>query len=208
MELVVGTKKWSSWSMRPWLVLRRAGIDFQDTLVPLREFDASEAEIGKHSPSNRVPVLKDRGVTIWDSLAICEYLAETLPQAKLWPEDQIARALGRSAAEMHSGFAALRDECPMALDVAPMVKALSADAAKDVRRIVASLADLLTCFGGPFLLGEWSITDAFYTPVASRFRTYGIDLAAHGDNGAVAAYCRRLLETPEFLAWESDALAE
>jgi glutathione S-transferase len=108
---------------------------------------------------------------------------------------------------MHSGFAALRQECPMDLAAQPSPLALSEAAAKDVRRIVALWTGMLTRFGGPFLAGDWSIADAFYTPVATRFRTYAVDLAAHGDDGAAAAYAERLLATPEFRAWEAEALA-
>ncbi len=211
MEMVIGTRKWSTWSMRPWLVAKRAGVPFVETLITLRqENDMTTAEILPHSPSGLVPALKtDGGLTIVDSLAICEYLHEAFPAAKLWPDDPAARALGRSAAaEMHAGFAALRAECPMALDIEPERRLLSEPTAKNVRRIVGLWTELLARFGGPFLVGEWSIADAFYTPVASRFRTYEVNLAAHGDGGAAAAYAERLLGTPEFLTWEAAARAE
>jgi glutathione S-transferase len=207
MEIVVGTRKWSTWSLRPWLALKRTGEPFTETVVELRHAELSEAEIRKHSPSGLVPVLKDGDLTIWDSLAICEYLAERYPAAKLWPEDPVPRALGRSAAaEMHSGFVPLRRECPMELDTRRTVE-ISEDTASNIRRIVELWTQLLTRFGGPFLVGEWSIADAFYTPVATRFRTYGIDLAAYGDDGRCAAYAERLLQTPEYLEWERAALA-
>lgn len=203
MELVIGTKRWSTWSLRPWLVLKRSGLAFSETLVELRqENNASEAEIRVHSPSGLVPVLKDGGLTIWDSLAICEYVAEKAPG--LWPADSVARALARAAtAEMHSGFASLRGECPMALEAEPKPTELSPATQKDIRRIVTVWNELLGRFGGPFLAGEWSIADAFYTPVATRFRTYGVKLSDHGDSGAAGEYGQRLLETPEFLAWEA-----
>lgn len=207
MEIVVGTKKWSSWSLRPWLALKRTGQPFKETVIELRQAGASEAEIAKHSPSHLVPALKDGDLVVWDSLAICEYLAETFPAAKLWPQDAALRALGRSAAaEMHSGFTSLRGECPMALEVAPAAVAISEATQKDVRKIVERWNQLLKRSGGPFLLGDWSIADAFYTPVATRFRTYGIHLSDYGDTGAAGAYCERLLQTPEFLAWEADSL--
>lgn len=207
MRLVIGTKAWSTWSMRPWLVARRAGVAFDEIEVTLRQADnQSAAEIAPHSPSGLVPALRDGDLVIVDSLAICEYLAEQSPG--LWPADRTARALARSAtAEMHSGFAALRRECPMDLAAAPAPLALSDDAAKDVRRIVALWRGMLDRFGGPFLAGDWSIADAFYTPVATRFRTYRVDLGAHGDDGAAAAYGERLLGAPEFRAWEAAALA-
>jgi glutathione S-transferase len=204
MEIVIGTKRWSTWSLRPWLALKRAGIPFTEILVTLRQGEATSAEIGKISPSKLAPALKDGDLVVWDSLAICEYLAETYPEAKLWPADPALRALARSAAaEMHSGFQALRGECPMALDEAPRKLELSEATQKDVRKIVERWEQLLVRSGGPFLLGEWSIADAFFTPVASRFRTYGVDLS-----GDAKAYAERLLTTPEFLEWERDAIAE
>jgi glutathione S-transferase len=207
MEIVVGTKKWSSWSLRPWLALRHTGEPFTETLVQLRHAEQSEAEIRKHSPSGLVPCLKDGEVVVWDSLAICEYLAERFPAAKLWPADPAARALGRSAAaEMHSGFASLRGECPMELDTVKVAE-LSEATQKNVRRIVELWSGLLDRFGGPFLVGEWSIADAFYTPVATRFRGYGVHLSDYGDDGRCGEYAQRLLETPEFIEWERAALA-
>jgi glutathione S-transferase len=193
--------------MRPWLVARRAGVAFDEVEVQLRQADnQSAAEIAPHSPSGLVPALRDGDLVIADSLAICEYLAEQAPG--LWPADRAARALARSAtAEMHAGFAALRRECPMDLAAEPSPLALSVDAAKDVRRIVALWTGMLDRFGGPFLAGDWSIADAFYTPVATRFRTYAVDLAALGDDGRAAAYASRLLATPEFKAWEAEALS-
>jgi glutathione S-transferase len=206
MEIVVGTKKWSSWSLRPWLALKHTGEAFKETLVELRQVGLAD-EIAKHSPSQLVPVLKDGDLVVWDSLAICEYLAEKFPQARLWPADPTLRALGRSAAaEMHSGFSSLRGECPMELETRKSV-AISEATQNDVRRIVERWTQLLKRSGGPFLLGEWSIADAFYTPVATRFRTYGVHLSDYGDAGPAGAYCERLLQTPEYLAWEADALA-
>ncbi|MDO8380340.1 glutathione S-transferase family protein [Phenylobacterium sp.] len=205
MELVIGTKRWSSWSMRPWLVLKRSGTPFTETLVDLRQENNQTYEaIRPLSKSGLVPALKHGDLLVWDSLAICEYLAEKLPAAKLWPADPVARALGRSAAaEMHSGFQALRQECPMALEIAPRAVALSEAATRNVARVTELFDDLLGKFGGPFLLGDWSIADAFYAPVATRFRTYGIKV-----DGAAGAYVERLLATPEVLAWEAAAKAE
>ena len=204
MEIVVGTKKWSSWSLRPWLALKRTGETFKETLVTLRQGEASDAEIARYSPSHLVPVLKDGELVVWDSLAICEYLAEKFPAANLWPADLALRALARSAAaEMHSGFTSLRGECPMALEAVPRSVAISEATQKDVRKIVERWNQLLKRSGGPFLLGEWSIADAFYTPVASRFRTYGVHLSDYGDTGPAGAYGERLLQAPEFLAWEA-----
>lgn len=210
MELVVGTKRWSTWSLRPWLALKHTGATFTETLVGLRQDEGrTEAAILPHSPSGLVPVLKDGGLTVWDSLAICEYLAEKFPAAKLWPDDPAMRAMARAAAsEMHSGFQSLRGECPMALEAEPKVTTLSEATQKNVRRIVALWSDLLSRSGGPFLAGEWSIADAFYTPVATRFRTYGVHLSDYGDDGSCGAYATRLLATPEFREWEAAARAE
>ena len=205
MEIVIGTKNWSTWSLRPWLVLKRCNVDFVETLVPLR-WDTSSEAIAVHSPTGLVPVLKDGALTIWDSLAICEYLNDRFPEAKLWPADPTARALARSAtAEMHSGFGPLRKECPMEVDAVRTVE-LSPAAEANIRRIVSLWAQLRQTYQaqGPFLVGSWSIADAFFTPVATRFRTYGIDLAAYGDDGLAAAYREALLTTPEFLEWQSD----
>ena len=209
MELVIGDKTYSSWSMRPWLVLKRAGQPFDEILVRLRQED-SRAKIAAHSPSGQVPVLKADGLVLWDSLAICEYLAERFPEAKLWPEDPVARALGRAAAaEMHGGFSSLRGECAMDLATVPRLHSVSEATALNVRRIIALWSELLRRFGGPFLLGEaWSIADAFYTPVATRFRTYGIHPSDYGDLGPAGEYCERLLEQPEALEWERGAVAE
>lgn len=203
MEIVVGTKTWSTWSLRPWLVLKRTGAPFTETVVQLREVETSTAEILRHSPSGLVPVLKDGDLTIWDSLAISEYLAERFPEAELWPTDPADRALARAAtAEMHSGFGALRTECPM--DLALRTRIDPSDATKaNIHRLVELWSGLLARSGGPFLFGDWGIVDAFFTPVATRFRGYDLET---GDP-AVAAYLDRLLETPDFLAWERDALA-
>lgn len=204
MELVIGTKKWSTWSMRPWLALKHTGAPFTETLIPLRETETTEAAIRAHSPSGLAPALKDGGLVVWDSLAICEYLAEKFEG--LWPSDAAARARARAAAaEMHSGFHSLRGECPMDLTAEPRVAELSEATHKDIRRIVELWKDMLSAHGGPFLAGPWSIADAFFTPVATRFRTYGVMLSDFGDPGPAGEYCERLLQTPEFRAWEADA---
>ena len=209
MELVIGDKNLSSWSMRPWLVLKRAGAEFSETVVRLNQLDTT-ANIALISPSGYVPVLKVDDLVIWDSLAICEYLAERFPEAALWPKDPTARALARSAAaEMHSGFRSLRGECPM--DLARREhKTLTPLTQEDVRRVVRIWCDLRRRFhdDGPFLCGEWSIADAFYTPVATRFRTYGILPSDYGDEGLAGAYAEALLSTPEFHEWEKAALED
>jgi glutathione S-transferase len=207
MELLIGDKVWSSWSMRPWLVLRRAAAPFTETLIALRTPKTDALIRAAGSPSGLVPVLKDGELAVWDSLAICEYVAERFPQARLWPSDPAARALGRSAcAEMHAGFHSLRGE--LSMDLAKREKATLVPATEDdVRRVVALWNSLLTRFGGPFLLGAgWSIADAFFTPVATRLRSYGVLPSDYGDTGAAGGYAERLLEEPEFLEWERDAL--
>ena len=209
MELIIGTKKWSTWSLRPWLALKKTGAAFEETVIALREVGFTE-EIARHSPSGKVPALKDGELLLWDSLAICEYLAEKFPAAKLWPDDAGARALGRAAAaEMHSGFASLRGEFPMDLTLKTQLDPTEATA-HDIRRIVRLWSDLRGRFSGlgPYLLGDWSIADAFYTPVATRFRSYGVKLSDYGDTGAAGAYCEALLAQPEFKEWEQAALKE
>ncbi len=209
MEIIIGDKVWSSWSMRPWLVLKHTGEAFTETLVHLRTTETQAKIRAAGSPSGLAPVLKDGETVIWDSLAICEYLADRFPNAKLWPSDPARRGLGRAAAaEMHSGFPSLRGECPMDLSLKTEAE-LSEATHVDLRRIVALWNDLRGRFGGdgPFLLGAWSIADAFFTPVATRLRSYGILPSDYGDKGAAGAYAEALLETPEFKAWETAALA-
>lgn len=210
MQMVIGTRKWSSWSMRPWLAARHAGLEFEEILVTLRTPETAEV-LKPYSPGEQCPVLIDGDLSVWDSLAICEYLADRHPDKALWPTDPVARALGRSAcAQMHSGFQSLRGECSMDLSAPATVLELTEATANDVRKVVRLWSELLDRFRGPWLLGgAWSIADAFYIPVATRFRTYGVDLAQHGDeSGACAAYAERCLKDPDFLEWERLALAD
>jgi glutathione S-transferase len=209
MEILIGDKRWSTWSMRSWLALKHTGEAFTETLVRQRRVETRDEARAAGSPNGLVPVLKDGEVTVWESLAICEYLAERFPAAKLWPDDAVARAHGRAAAsEMHAGFPSLRGECPMELGLTTDAE-LSEATHADIRRIVALVSDLRTrhADAGDFLVGGWSIADAFLTPVATRFRSYGVQLSDYGDRGVAGAYCEALLETPEFKAWEKDALA-
>ena len=210
MKLIIGDKRWSTWSMRPWLVLHRAGVGFEEIRVPLRQDALTTAAIvAAGSPSGLVPVLIDGDLAVHDSLAICEYLAERYPAARLWPAEAQARALARSAAaEMHAGFMPVRRDLPMDIGQRRDVE-VADEAARSIRRLVALWRGMIRQFGGPFLAGPgWSIADAFFTPVATRFVTYGIDLAAYGDDGAATAYRDLLLAQPEYLAWERGALAE
>jgi glutathione S-transferase len=208
MELLIGDKLWSSWSMRPWLALKHAGAPFTETLIRLRTERTGEAARAAGSPNGQVPVLIDGDVTVWDSLAICEHLADRFPASRLWPADAAARSMGRAAAaEMHSGFASLRGECPMDLSLRHEAT-LSEATHENLRRLVGLWTGLLKRFGGPFLVGDWSIADAFYTPVATRIRSYGVRLSDFGDAGPAGEYAQRLLETPGFLEWEAAALAD
>ncbi|HZZ86777.1 MAG TPA: glutathione S-transferase family protein [Caulobacteraceae bacterium] len=208
MELLIGDKLWSTWSMRPWLALRRTAEPFTETLIRLRREETNTDARAAGSPNGKVPVLKDGELVVWDSLAICEHLAERFPAARLWPTDPVARSLGRAAAaEMHAGFASLRGECPMDLGLRQEIEVSELTHA-DLRRLVELWSGLLGRFGGQFLVGDWSIADAFYTPVATRLRSYGLRLSDYGDQGACAAYAERLLQTPEFLEWQRAALAD
>jgi glutathione S-transferase len=194
--------------MRAWLPMKRTRAPFDETLIRLRTERTNDDARAAGSPNGRVPVLKDGEVVVWESLAIGEYLAERFSGAGLWPADPTARALGRAAAaEMHSGFASLRGECPMDLKLKTSVD-LSEATHQDIRRIVELWSGLLRRFGGPFLVGAWSIADAFYTPVATRLRSYGVQLSDFGDQGEAGAYAERLLNEPEFLEWEAAALAD
>lgn len=214
MELIIGPRLFSTWSLRPWLVLKRAGADFETREVWYRT-EAEKAELRRLSPSGFVPLLKVDGETLWDTLAISEWAAERYPEANLWPVDPTTRALARSAtAEMHSGFHALRDLCGMGPDH-PMAGEVRAEAPsdpgleRDLARLVALWRQMRARFGGsgPWLFGDWSIADAFFTPVAARVRHYQIDLAAHGDDGVGAAYVAALLQQPHFREWEAAALS-
>jgi glutathione S-transferase len=174
--LVVGNKNYSSWSLRPWLALRVAGIPFEEILILIHQPE-TKAQILKYSPAGFVPVLKDGDVTVWDSLSICEYLAETFPEAKLWPADRAARAKARSiSAEMHSGFTALRRDLSMDIR-ARISKPFADDAKADIARICEIWRECRqSASGGPFLFGHFTIADAMYAPVAARFQTYGVEL--------------------------------
>jgi glutathione S-transferase len=206
LTLAIGNKNYSSWSMRPWLALKACNIAFDEVSVPLYTGDADKQRILKFSRSGKVPVLVDDGVTIWDSLAIIEYIAERFPEVRLWPEDRAMRAHARSvSAEMHSGFAALRNECGMNLHRPIGAKALSADACADVARIQQSWAECRERYGklGPYLFGTFSGADAMYAPVVHRFRTYAIDVSEEVGN-----YMDTMMALPAFQEWTRAGLAE
>jgi len=214
LTLVIGDKALSSWSLRPWLAMKRAGIAFAEAHVALRRGAETTAACLAHGPSGMVPVLKWGDEIIWDSLAILETLADRLPGARLWPDDRAARAHGRAiAAEMHSGFRALRANMPMAcLDERPG-DGMGDGVAADIARIVALWNEARGRFGeaggGPFLLGGFSIADAMYAPVVSRFVTYRPDLVALGDrDGLARAYMETIWAMPEIHEWIAGARTE
>jgi glutathione S-transferase len=203
--LIIGNRNYSSWSLRGWLAASQSGIDFETELVRLSE-PGSQAVLLRHSPAGRVPVLRHGERVVWDSLAIIEYLAERCPNAGLWPADADARAMARSiAAEMHAGFAALRANMPMNLRKALPGKGRGPGVAADIERIGAIWREARSRFGqgGPFLFGPYCAADAMYTPVAARFRTYGVTL-----DPACQAYADAALAWPAFLAWQQEALEE
>jgi glutathione S-transferase len=205
--LVIGDKNISSWSLRPWLALKVCGIPFAEECIRLRQPD-SKAEILRHSPSGKVPALKTRTGVVWDSLAILDYLAERHPEHKLWPDTEEARAAARSiSAEMHAGFATLRNDMPMDLLGMFPSPALSAALEADIARIAAIWRDTRARFGqhGPFLFGAFTNADAMYAPVATRFRTYGVDLGRFGDDGTGAAYAATILAMPAMTEWTEGA---
>ncbi|MEP2706035.1 MAG: glutathione S-transferase family protein [Roseibium sp.] len=202
-ELFIGNKNYSSWSFRPWIALKHKGIPFQEHLVPF-DFDNGNPKFRDFSPSMKVPVLKEGDLTVWDSLAILEYVAEVYPDRGLWPQDRNQRAKARAiSAEMHSGFPALRGACPMnmrrpieTLDVDEAVKA-------DVARIVQIWSECLETSGGPFLFGDFTNADAMYAPVVSRFATYNLS-----EDPIVAQYHEAMTATEAWQAWEADGLKE
>ena len=212
MQLYIGNKNYSSWSMRPWVLMKQAGIAFDEVTIP---FDGMEADspfrvaLAKVTPAGRVPVLVDDGLVIWDTLAITEYLAEKFPAAQLWPADAKLRARARSVvAEMHSGFGALRNAFGMNIEaslpeVGAKVLREQPQVRADVDRIVQMWTGLLEQHGGPLLLGGFSVADAFYAPVVMRFLTYGVPVPPQ-----IAAYMDRVLALPGVAAWRTAALAE
>jgi glutathione S-transferase len=200
--LVIGNKNYSSWSVRPWVLMKAAGIPFQEARIPLYQAD-SVARIREYSPSAKVPCLHDGAVVVWDSMAIAEYLAERHPG--LWPADSEARAWARSAsAEMHSGFANLRNEFGMNLRIRE-TRVASPEVHAEIGRIKEIWQEGRRRFGGggDFLCGSFGIVDAFYCPVAFRFQSYGVAL-----EGECAAYQRHLIGLPAMQEWDADAMRE
>lgn len=202
-QLLIANKNYSSWSFRPWLLLSKLGIPFEETLVMLRSEDFSK-QVEQFSPAGKVPVLVDGDVAVWDSLAIMEYVAEAYPEA--WPQEREARALARSvSAEMHSGFMGIRNQLPMNCRAEDRQVAFDEVCQKDIERIQAIWAECRLRYGqtGPWLFGEFSIADAMFAPVVFRFMTYGI--TCHGEAGE---YMHTVLEDPDVIAWRHAAMEE
>jgi glutathione S-transferase len=204
LKIVVGNKKYSSWSLRGWLALELTGAPFEEIVVALDMPDTAE-NIRRHSPSGRVPALIDGSITVWDSLSIGEYLHEKFPEKRLWPQDAARRAHARSiSAEMHSGFPNLRNDCSMRIIEERPYKPLREETQAEVERIVAIWSECLQKYGGPFLFGKtFCLADAMYAPVVSRFRTYSIPAL-----GAVKAYRDAVWAFPALQEWVAGARAE
>jgi len=211
MQLYIGNKNYSSWSLRPWLLMTHAAIPFEEIKLRLN-FDADsdfKRKLAAIAPSGKVPVLVDEGFAVWDTLAIAEYLAEKYASKALWPVQPLARARARSlCAEMHAGFGGLRSHCPMNIEaslpeVGARVLAEQPDVARDLARIVQMWQQQFDETGGPFLFGGFSIADAYFAPVCSRIKTYALPVPT-----PVAAYVERVLTLPAMQAWVADARAE
>jgi len=213
LTLYIGNKNYSSWSMRPWVLLKQADIPFKEEMVRFDSFNSPDSDFKRTilavSPVGRVPVLVDDGFAVWDTLAIAEYLADQFPDKQLWPQDAKARGRARSVcAEMHAGFGALRSACPMNIEAQlatpgaiawrdqPAVRA-------DVQRIIDMWTQLLEAHKGPMLFGEFTIADAYYAPVCMRIRNYALPVPGH-----ITDYIRRVCALPGVKAWMDDALAE
>ncbi|MDO9467827.1 MAG: glutathione S-transferase family protein [Thiobacillus sp.] len=205
LTLIIGNKNYSSWSMRPWLVLRQTGIPFEEVRIPLY-VPGSEIDLAKWSPSGKVPALHDGDIRVWDSLAICEYLHERFPEHALWPADAEARAVARSiSAEMHAGFGTLREHMSMNIRARYPGQGRTPECLADIERILAIWTEYRARFGGggEFLFGRFGIADAMYAPVVLRFVTYGVAL-----EGAAKDYADAILALPALQAWVADAVAE
>ena len=212
IQLYIANKNYSSWSMRPWVLLRQAGIAFEevyvrfDSFAPDSQFKATLKDI---NPVGKVPVLVHDGLAVWDTLAIAEYVAEQFPEHRLWPQERSARARARSiCAEMHSGFMGIRSACPMNIDAyLPEIGALAlrdkAAVRHDLKRIDSLFSSLLNTHKGPMLFGEFSIPDAYFAPVVMRIKTYALPVSE-----ITQAYIERLCAMPGVKAWIDDALAE
>lgn len=212
IKLYIGNKNYSSWSMRPWVLLTQTAIPFEEVMVRFDSFEPGskfKQNLSALTPTGKVPVLVDEQLAVWDTLAIAEYLAEQFPDKHLWPKDKAARARARSVcAEMHAGFTGLRSNCPMNIEASlPEVGALiwrdKPAVRSDVARLVAMWQGLLAEYGGPMLFGEFCVADAYFAPVCMRLKTYALPLPQD-----VAAYVERVCALPAMKAWVAGALAE
>jgi glutathione S-transferase len=204
LKLILGNKNYSSWSLRPWIAMRHAGLDFEEEVIPLYE-PGSRERILRYSPTGKVPVLIDGDMTVWESLAILDHLAERFPKTQLWPDDPQARAHARAiSAEMHAGFGPLRRHCPMNMR-RTRKRDLTAEVDADVTRISEIWTDCRARFGegGPFLFGRFSAADAMYAPVVSRFASYEIGVGA-----ACEAYMAAMIALPAWQEWRAAGIAE
>jgi len=205
LKLIIGNKNYSSWSFRPWIGLKIAGIDFHEVLIPLYEPGSAE-EIRKYSPGGKVPILIDGDTAVWESLSILEYLAEKFPKAGFWPHDARARALARSvASEMHGGFMAVRNHCPMNMARKVIKRELTPAVEANVRRIDTLWTDCRNRYGkdGPFLFGRFGAADAMYAPVVSRFHTYAVAVSATS-----RAYMDAVMALPAWHEWYAEGVKE
>lgn len=205
LVLVIGNKRYSSWSLRPWLALRQAGLPFAEVMVTLRQPD-TKARILEQSPSGKVPYLRHGDLGVWESLAICEYVAEIAPEARLWPEDRAARAVARAVStEMHAGFVPLRQHMSMDVCATRTLDPVPPEVAADIRRIAAIWADCRARFGagGDFLFGRFSVADAMFAPVVTRFTTFGVAL-----DPVCRAYVDAVWALPAMREWKAAAERE
>jgi len=203
LTLYVGSKRYSSWSLRPYLALAQSGAVFETTTILLDQPD-TKAKIAAVTPAGKVPVLHHDDLVIWDSLAICEYVAELYPGASLWPTDRAQRARARTvAAEMHAGFVALRRDMPMDVIADKAGQGHTDEALADARRVMTIWREQLAISKGPFLFGRFSIADAMFAPVTTRFTTYGVDM-----DPVCRAYVDAVQSLPAFVDWKRDAAAE
>jgi glutathione S-transferase len=212
LKLVIGNKNYSSWSMRPWVLLKQAGIPFEEVKVRFDSFEAGSTfrtALASVTPVSKVPVLQDGELAVWDTLAIAEYVAEQYPDKKLWPTERTARARARSiCSEMHSGFTGIRSNCPMNIEAdLPVIGALvwrdKAAVRADVTRLVDMWSALLQEHGGPLLFSEFTVADAYFAPVCMRIKTYHLPVPQD-----IAAYIDRVCALPGVAAWIKDALEE
>jgi glutathione S-transferase len=206
LTLYIGNKNYSSWSLRPWLVLKQTPVEFDEVVIPLYQTGSRET-ILKYSPSGRVPILQHGEIRVWESLGICEYLAESFPNFGLWPKDHEARAVARSVSnEMHAGFRALREHLPMNVRSSFPDRGVTTEVQADINRVMAIWRTCRARYGannGDFLFGSFTIADAMFAPVVTRFRTYRIDIERDAE-----AYCETIMSLPAMQEWVAAARNE